>query len=83
MSFLYKNYRNFFFKIFKFDNHIVAVTIFWIPPWKLFCLIFIFLIQEVAQECENMNWGTFKILLTDALIDHLQPIQVSTSNMMP
>nr|POE61948.1 tryptophan--trna ligase, chloroplastic/mitochondrial [Quercus suber] len=32
--------------------------------------------EEVAQECENMNWGTFKILLTDALIDHLQPIQV-------
>jgi hypothetical protein len=23
-----------------------------------------------------MNWGTFKPLLTDALIDHLQPIQV-------
>jgi hypothetical protein len=27
-----------------------------------------------------MNWGTFKVLLTDALIDHLQPIQVSTFN---
>ena len=30
-----------------------------------------------------MNWGTYKILLTDAFIDHQQPIQVSTSNMMP
>ncbi|THG10291.1 hypothetical protein TEA_010551 [Camellia sinensis var. sinensis] len=32
--------------------------------------------QEVAQECQDMNWGTFKNLLTDALIDHLDPIQV-------
>ncbi|KAJ9549656.1 hypothetical protein OSB04_022199 [Centaurea solstitialis] len=31
--------------------------------------------EEVAQECHDMNWGTFKIVLTDALIDHLQPIQ--------
>ncbi|GKV03463.1 hypothetical protein SLEP1_g15755 [Rubroshorea leprosula] len=23
-----------------------------------------------------MNWGTFKTLLTDALVDHLHPIQV-------
>lgn len=23
-----------------------------------------------------MNWGSFKILLTDALVDHLHPIQV-------
>lgn len=27
-----------------------------------------------------MNWGTFKALLTDALIDHLQPIQVQILN---
>lgn len=33
--------------------------------------------EEVVQECQNMNWGTFKTLLTDALIDHLHPIQVS------
>ncbi|KAL7003597.1 tryptophan--tRNA ligase [Sarracenia purpurea var. burkii] len=26
-----------------------------------------------------MNWGTFKNLLTDALIDHLHPIQVFPS----
>ncbi|XLS65749.1 hypothetical protein HN51_025723 [Arachis hypogaea] len=32
--------------------------------------------DEVVQECQNMNWGTFKTLLTDALIDHLHPIQV-------
>lgn len=38
-----------------------------------------YLLQEVTQECQNMNWGTFKVLLTDSLIDHLHPIQVSTS----
>ncbi|KAJ4751455.1 Tryptophan--tRNA ligase [Rhynchospora pubera] len=32
--------------------------------------------EEVALECQNMNWGSFKQILTDALIDHLQPIQV-------
>ncbi|KAL6207787.1 hypothetical protein ACLB2K_018740 [Fragaria x ananassa] len=32
--------------------------------------------DEVAQECQDMNWGTFKSLLADALIDHLYPIQV-------
>ncbi|KAM3337770.1 tryptophan-tRNA ligase, chloroplastic/mitochondrial [Capsicum galapagoense] len=32
--------------------------------------------QEVAEECGDMNWGTFKIVLTDALVDHLHPIQV-------
>ncbi|KAI8568677.1 hypothetical protein RHMOL_Rhmol02G0218800 [Rhododendron molle] len=32
--------------------------------------------QEVAHECQDMNWGTFKNVLTDALIDHLLPIQV-------
>ncbi|CAA6671631.1 unnamed protein product [Spirodela intermedia] len=31
--------------------------------------------EEVASECQNMNWGTFKPILTDALVDHLQPIQ--------
>ncbi|KAF3775391.1 Tryptophan--tRNA ligase [Nymphaea thermarum] len=30
---------------------------------------------EIAQECQNMNWGVFKSILTDALIDHLSPIQ--------
>ncbi|PRQ27563.1 putative tryptophan--tRNA ligase [Rosa chinensis] len=32
--------------------------------------------EEVAQECQDMNWGTFKSLLADTLIDHLYPIQV-------
>lgn len=32
--------------------------------------------EEVAQECQDMNWGTFKTIFTDALIDHLHPIQV-------
>ncbi|XP_031277799.1 tryptophan--tRNA ligase, chloroplastic/mitochondrial isoform X2 [Pistacia vera] len=32
--------------------------------------------EEVAEECHNMNWGTFKSVLTDALIEHLHPIQV-------
>ncbi|KAL0447433.1 UNVERIFIED_CONTAM: Tryptophan--tRNA ligase, chloroplastic/mitochondrial [Sesamum latifolium] len=31
--------------------------------------------QEVVEECQDMNWGTFKTLLTDALVDHLHPIQ--------
>ncbi|KAL5786282.1 hypothetical protein ACOSQ2_008674 [Xanthoceras sorbifolium] len=32
--------------------------------------------EEVAKECQDMNWATFKSILTDALIDHLHPIQV-------
>ncbi|XP_026662351.2 tryptophan--tRNA ligase, chloroplastic/mitochondrial isoform X2 [Phoenix dactylifera] len=32
--------------------------------------------EEVTLECRDMNWGTFKANLTDALIDHLHPIQV-------
>ncbi|XP_048133812.1 tryptophan--tRNA ligase, chloroplastic/mitochondrial isoform X2 [Rhodamnia argentea] len=31
--------------------------------------------EEVAKECQDMNWGSFKPLITDALIDHLHPIQ--------
>ncbi|XP_061369586.1 tryptophan--tRNA ligase, chloroplastic/mitochondrial isoform X2 [Gastrolobium bilobum] len=38
--------------------------------------------EEVVQECQNMNWGTFKVLLTDALIDHLHPIQVRYEEIM-
>ncbi|KAL3633486.1 Tryptophan--tRNA ligase, chloroplastic/mitochondrial [Castilleja foliolosa] len=34
--------------------------------------------QEVVGECQDMNWGTFKPLLTDALIDHLHPIQLES-----
>ncbi|VFQ90554.1 unnamed protein product [Cuscuta campestris] len=32
--------------------------------------------QDVAEECQSMSWGTFKPLLTDALVAHLHPIQV-------
>lgn len=38
--------------------------------------------QEVVQECQDMNWGTFKNVLTDALIDHLHPIQVRYEEIM-
>ncbi|KHN10178.1 Tryptophan--tRNA ligase [Glycine soja] len=38
--------------------------------------------EEVVQECQNMNWGAFKPLLTDALIDHLHPIQVRYEEIM-
>lgn len=41
------------------------------------------LLQEVAEECRYMNWGTFKSVLSDALIDHLHPIQVSISTSHP
>ncbi|XP_042411641.1 tryptophan--tRNA ligase, chloroplastic/mitochondrial-like isoform X2 [Zingiber officinale] len=35
--------------------------------------------EEVENECQNMNWGTFKAILTDAVVDHLHPIQVRYS----
>ncbi|XP_074283381.1 tryptophan--tRNA ligase, chloroplastic/mitochondrial [Silene latifolia] len=38
--------------------------------------------EEVAQECQDMSWGTFKPLLTDALIEHLQPIQMRYEEIM-
>ncbi|XP_027085266.1 tryptophan--tRNA ligase, chloroplastic/mitochondrial isoform X2 [Coffea arabica] len=38
--------------------------------------------QEVAEECRDMNWGTFKPVLTDALIAHLHPIQVRYGEIM-
>lgn len=38
--------------------------------------------EEVVSECQDMNWGTFKTTLTDALIDHLQPIQVRYEEIM-
>ncbi|CAN0907292.1 Tryptophan--tRNA ligase, chloroplastic/mitochondrial [Linum grandiflorum] len=31
--------------------------------------------EEVSLECQSMNWGTFKPILTEALIEHLHPIQ--------
>ncbi|XP_066306975.1 tryptophan--tRNA ligase, chloroplastic/mitochondrial-like isoform X1 [Miscanthus floridulus] len=38
--------------------------------------------EEVVSECQHMNWGTFKTTLTEALIDHLQPIQVRYEEIM-
>lgn len=38
--------------------------------------------EEAAHECQDMNWGVFKTLLTDALIDHLHPIQVRYEEIM-
>lgn len=32
--------------------------------------------EEVALECQSMNWGTFKTILTEALVNHLHPIQI-------
>ncbi|KAG9449102.1 hypothetical protein H6P81_009067 [Aristolochia fimbriata] len=32
--------------------------------------------EEVADECKDMSWGVFKSVLTDALIEHIHPIQV-------
>ncbi|CAG7907244.1 unnamed protein product, partial [Brassica rapa] len=32
--------------------------------------------DEVMEECKDMSWGTFKPLLTDAVVEHLSPIQV-------
>ena len=34
------------------------------------------IVQEVIAECGEMSWGQFKPVLTDALIAHLEPIQV-------
>ena len=39
-------------------------------------LFWLILVQEVIAECGEMSWGQFKPVLTDALIAHLQPIQV-------
>ncbi|KAK9149342.1 hypothetical protein Scep_008099 [Stephania cephalantha] len=38
--------------------------------------------EEVSQECQDMNWGTFKTLLADSIIDHLHPIQVRYEEIM-
>ena len=31
--------------------------------------------EAVLEETANMRWGTFKSILADALVAHLQPIQ--------
>lgn len=31
--------------------------------------------EDIIEEVKDMNWGTFKPLLADAIINHLEPIQ--------
>lgn len=31
--------------------------------------------EAVIEEAANMQWGTFKTVLADAVVEHLQPIQ--------
>ena len=31
--------------------------------------------DDVATECADLNWGKFKPLLADALVDHINPIR--------
>ncbi len=37
---------------------------------------------EVAAECQDLGWGQFKPLLTEATIAHLQPIQAKYQEIM-
>ena len=37
---------------------------------------------EVATECQDLGWGQFKPLLTEAAIAHLQPIQTKYQEIM-
>lgn len=38
--------------------------------------------EEVAVECQDLGWGQFKPLLTEAAIAHLQPIQEKYQTIM-
>ena len=38
--------------------------------------------EEVSQECNDMGWGKFKPLLTQATIEALQPIQLKYQEIM-
>ncbi|XP_057519054.1 tryptophan--tRNA ligase, chloroplastic/mitochondrial [Amaranthus tricolor] len=38
--------------------------------------------EEVARECQDMSWGTFKPLLADSVVAHLQPIQARYEEIM-
>jgi len=38
--------------------------------------------EEVLAECASMRWGTFKPLLTDALVEHLRPLQTKYTDLM-
>ena len=36
----------------------------------------------VASECQDLGWGQFKPLLTEATIEHLRPIQAKYQEVM-
>lgn len=38
--------------------------------------------KSVAQECEGMGWGTFKLILADAAVESIQPIQTRYHELM-
>jgi tryptophanyl-tRNA synthetase len=38
--------------------------------------------EAVTTECQDLGWGTFKPLLTEATIEHLRPIQVKYQEVM-
>ena len=38
--------------------------------------------QEILNEVSDMNWGTFKPILADAVISHLEPIQKRHAEVM-
>jgi tryptophanyl-tRNA synthetase len=38
--------------------------------------------QTVADECQDLGWGQFKPLLTEATIEHLRPIQAKYQAVM-
>mmetsp|Transcript_11464 Transcript_11464/g.14978 ORF Transcript_11464/g.14978 Transcript_11464/m.14978 type:complete len:420 (+) Transcript_11464:88-1347(+) len=38
--------------------------------------------EDVLAECQDMNWGTFKPLLADAVVNHLEPIQAKYNEVM-
>ncbi|GIL48829.1 hypothetical protein Vafri_5251 [Volvox africanus] len=38
--------------------------------------------DEVISECSSMRWGGFKPLLTDAIIEHLRPLQSKYAELM-
>lgn len=38
--------------------------------------------DEVQSECHSMRWGTFKPVLSEALVEHLKPIQSRYSDLL-
>jgi tryptophanyl-tRNA synthetase len=38
--------------------------------------------QTISAECQNLGWGQFKPLLTEATIEHLRPIQAKYQEVM-